>query len=176
MLHYGAVNKAFEGVKGKLRKAKQRKTKLNKRERDFFQKVLREVSEGSRFHLCENFMQHGKTSVKTHCINVAQTAYFIAKKLKLNVNERELIRGALLHDYFMYDWHENNWPNKIHGFTHPRKAFHEASKDFKLSKRERDMILHHMFPLTPCPPRHKEAILLCLADKLCAIKETIHRK
>ena len=28
-----------------------------------------------------------------------------------------------------------------------------------------------MFPLTPLPPRSREAWLVCLADKLCAVQE-----
>jgi phosphoglycolate phosphatase len=40
---------------------------------------------------------------------------------------------------------------------------------------ERDMIAHHMFPLVPRPPRCRESALLCLADKLCALRETLRR-
>lgn len=153
-----------------------RKKKLTKEELKRIHDVIDEISENSRFHECERFMQHGKTSVKKHCIQVAQTAYYLALKLGIKVNEKELIRGALLHDYFLYDWHENTLANKIHGFTHPKKAHDEASKDFKLSDREKNMILHHMFPLTPCPPKYREGWLLCLADKICATRETIHRR
>lgn len=152
----------------------QRKS-LSKEEWKRFIVVLRETSDNSRFHECDNYMQHGSTTVKKHCINVAKTAYYLAHRLGIEVDERDLIRGSLLHDYFLYDWHENNLRNKIHGFTHPKKALQEASRDFKLSKREENMILHHMFPLTPCPPRYKEGWLLCLADKICAAKETIYR-
>ena len=94
----------------------------------------------------------------------------------IKVDEEELIRGALLHDYFLYDWHEKSLENSVHGFTHPLKALNQAKKDFELSAIERDMILNHMFPLTLNPPRSKEGKLLCLADKLCATKETLRGK
>ena len=118
-------------------------------------------------------MQHGDTTVRQHCIHVAHTAYYLAWRFNWKVNEDDLIRGALLHDYFLYDWHENNWPNKIHGYTHPGKALKNAEQDFDLSNRERDMIRHHMFPLTIFPPRTKEGWILCLADKICATGETV---
>jgi len=35
------------------------------------------------------------------------------------------------------------------------------------------MIYCHMFPLNIRIPRYKESIILCVADKICAIKETI---
>ena len=61
--------------------------------------------------------------------------------------------------------------HRLHGFTHPRRALENAAADWELTDRERDIILHHMFPLTPLPPRSREAWVVCLADKLCAVQE-----
>lgn len=135
--------------------------------------VLEDVRQDSRFDQTKKLMQHGTTSVMSHSVNVAYTAYYIAYKLGIKVNQYNLVRGALLHDYFLYDWHEKCLANTIHGFTHPRKAYNQAKKDFNLTPIEKDMILHHMFPLTIFPPKTKEGIILCLADKLCASRETI---
>lgn len=146
---------------------------LDKHEK--FMAILSDVKKDSRFRMTKDFIQHGSTTVMSHCINVAYTAYYISHKLNIKVDEEELIRGALLHDYFLYDWHEKSLENSVHGFTHPLKALNQAKKDFELSAIERDMILNHMFPLTLNPPRSKEGKLLCLADKLCATKETLQR-
>lgn len=141
-----------------------------------FREVLSEVRRTSRFDETENFIQHGKTTVKMHSIAVAYTALYISHKLGADVNDAELVRGALLHDYFLYDWHERTIPNMIHGYTHPGKALKQAEIDFDLSRIERDMIKHHMFPLTIIPPKTKEGFILCLADKLVASRETIKRR
>ena len=141
-----------------------------------FKSLLKEIKNTSRFNETQNYIQHGKTTVMSHCINVAYTAYYMSYKLNLEINEKELIRGALLHDYFLYDWHEKSLKNSIHGYTHPGYALKEASKDFSLSVVEKDMIKHHMFPLTPMPPQSLEGVVLCVADKLCAIKETVNRR
>ncbi len=138
-----------------------------------FKKVLKEVRENSRFDLMDNFMQHGDTTVRTHCLHVAQTAFYLAVRFRLKVDEEALIRGALLHDYFLYDWHEQSLANTIHGYTHPGYALHEAEKDFELTETERDMIIHHMFPLTLVPPFTPEGWILVIADKICALGETI---
>ena len=45
--------------------------------------------------------------------------------------------------------------------------------NFELSDIEKDLIAHHMWPLTPCPPHHREAWLVCLADKMVSTRETI---
>ncbi len=141
-----------------------------------FRNILSETAKQSRLRQCRMYTQHGSTTVLRHCLQVAYTAYYIADRLNIDVNEEELVRGALLHDYFLYDWHEKSWANSIHGFTHPRKAMINASADLDLSDREKNMILRHMFPLTPVPPKYREGVLLCVSDKICALRETLAGK
>lgn len=133
--------------------------------------------QSSRFSLTKNFIQHGKISVYSHCLSVAVMSVRIAKYFGIKVDYHALIRGALLHDYFLYDWHnEDGGTHKWHGFTHPKTALRNANEDFKLSKVESDIIVHHMFPLVPIPPKSREAWLVCLADKVCALKETLFKR
>ena len=84
-----------------------------------------------------------------------------------------LVRAALLHDYFLYDWHTPDPAHRLHGFRHAGTALRNADRDFELNDTERDMIKKHMFPLNPAPPRFKETAVLCLADKYCALRETV---
>ena len=119
-----------------------------------------------RYTATRRCIQHGKVSVYAHCVSVADTACVLAETLHLRVNERALIRGALLHDYFLYDWHDKANGHHWHGFTHPGTALHNASEDWKLTPVEREIIKKHMFPLTPIPPTCREAWLVCLADKI----------
>ena len=121
-------------------------------------------------------MQHGKTSVLEHEMNVTLYALYLADKLKLKIDERSLIRGSLLHDYFLYDWHIPDKTHRLHGFTHAKTAMINANQDFNLNKIERNMISSHMFPMNLRIPIYKESILLCLSDKIIATKETIKRK
>ena len=41
---------------------------------------------------------------------------------------------------------------------------------------EAEIILRHMFPLTPVPPRCREAVLVCLVDKVCSVYEIFSRR
>ena len=68
------------------------------------------------------FIQHGNTSCLSHCIAVAYVSFSLARKLHIRCDETSLIRGALLHDYFLYDWHEKNAGHQWHGFHHAKKA------------------------------------------------------
>ena len=124
----------------------------------------------------KQFTQHGTTSVFNHCVAVAKfsllIAQFLEKTLRIKVDRRSLVRGALLHDYFLYDWHDPVPAHKIHGFTHPGIAWRNASRDFDMNRIEENIIRRHMYPLTPIPPTKREAIIVGLADKWCAICET----
>ena len=124
----------------------------------------------------KKFLQHGKVSVYTHSVRVAVLSLFLAELLRVQVNEEAMMRGALLHDYFLYDWHEKDDSHRWHGFSHARAALKNAKKDFQLGEIEQDVIQKHMFPLNLKPPKYKESVLVCLADKLSALEETIRRK
>ncbi len=125
----------------------------------------------SRFAETRNFIQHGHTSVYTHCISVAYTSCMIAARFNLKVDIPKLVRGALLHDYFLYDWH-NARSLLLHGFTHPKRALVNACEEFRLSPLECNIISRHMFPLTPIPPLYMEGWIVNIADKYCFVRES----
>ena len=63
-------------------------------------------------------MQHGSVSVFEHSVCVALVCLWLVHRLHLKVNQRALVRGALLHDYFLYDWHTPDPAHRLHGFRH----------------------------------------------------------
>lgn len=142
-----------------------------------FVDFVAETTAGSRLAAEEAFIQHGNTSCLLHSLAVAYYCYSIAKKLGfIEFRLSELVRGALLHDYFLYDWHISpRQKNGLHGFSHPFTAFYNALFDFELSEIERDIITRHMFPLVPLIPRFKESMLVSLVDKVCSLYEVFSR-
>ncbi len=126
----------------------------------------------TRFTENKTFIQHGNTTLYQHCISVAYRSIIIAANFNLKVDMRSMVRGALLHDYYLYDWHDKNARCHLHGFHHPRLAYENATRDFHLNVIEQDIIRKHMFPLTLLPPVHKEGWVICMADKLCSLQET----
>lgn len=129
-----------------------------------------------RFGLTRGFIQHGDVSVYRHVISVARASVAVARALErlgVRMDRASLVRGALLHDYFLYDWHDPDPSHRLHGFTHPSAALACAEQDFDLTARERNIISRHMFPLVPLPPTCREAWVVCMADKYCALCETV---
>ena len=145
-----------------------------KNEEEFF-RILKEVKKESRLQETDQYLQHGVTSVYRHSLAVAYFSCYLAEKMHLKVRTREMIRGALLHDYFLYDWHTPDPSHRLHGFHHPEKALSNARQDVGLTPMEEDIIIHHMFPLTRKPPKSREAKIVCLVDKGCGLYETLGR-
>lgn len=116
------------------------------------------------------FIQHGNTTCLMHCKTVAYYSVVFVHKFHIRVDMKSLIRGALLHDYFLYDWHEAKLGN-LHGYRHPGIALRNAMSDFDLTEIEQDIIRKHMFPLTLYLPKYRETVIVCLMDKYCTLRE-----
>lgn len=137
-----------------------------------FNKVVNDVLNNSYMQMSRSNIQHGDVSVFAHCCAVAIICYVIAKKLKkFQINS--LVRGALLHDFFLYDWHTVKL-QKLHGFHHPEIAKKNSIDIFEVNQLEQNIISSHMWPLTITKlPRYRESWLVCLVDKFCSLMETL---
>jgi len=137
--------------------------------------TFRNITESEKFKRTKNFMQHGRVSVFDHSVSVASTSLKISKKLHIKIDEDAMIKMALLHDYFLYDWHDKTSP-RMHGLKHASIAAKNAKRDFGLTKKEYKAIRSHMFPLNLRLPLSREAFILTIADKYCATKESLKRR
>lgn len=137
-----------------------------------FSLMVEELEGAARVPLMRRCVQHGQVSTWQHCVRVAHASMAAAQALNLHVSEHELVRAALLHDYFLYDWHE---PGHVgHATRHPLFALERAREDFDLTPLEENVIASHMWPLPPTRvPHSREAALVCLADKWCSLAETL---
>ena len=142
----------------------------------YFNDFFRYISNSGQFSKTRQFIQHGDTSVYSHCVAVAYVSLWFSYRLHISVSKQSLLMGAFLHDYFLYDWHIPDENRPLHGRYHPSAALKNAEEDFELSDMERDIIKKHMFPLTLTPPAYKESLLVCLVDKACSIYEIFSRK
>ena len=147
--------------------------RLTRSEQLFFMECVSDLLETEDVRLMDTFIQHADVSCLDHCLWVAYVSFWLCERLHFSVDKKSLIRGALLHDFFLYDWHRGNGRKGLHGFTHPRTALENAERRFPLTDRERDIILKHMWPLTPVLPRYRESYVVGLSDKVCSLMETL---
>lgn len=122
----------------------------------------------------KKYPQHCCTTRFKHCNDVADYSYRIAKAFKLNVDERSLRTGAMLHDYYLYDTKSGDVSTYEHWMHHPETALKNAEKIFDLNDKEKNIIRSHMWPLNPIHmPDSTEGWLVCIADKYCALREVV---
>lgn len=116
---------------------------------------------------------HHRETIFDHALKVSYFAYKISKQWGWNY--REAARAGLLHDFFLYDWRDSDDPARekrhFHGFRHPRTALNNSRRLFPLNDIEKDIILKHMFPLTPFLPKYRESFLVVVLDKYVATHE-----
>ena len=133
-----------------------------------------DILASEKFQKEKDYIQHGTTTTYAHSLCVAYMSVWLAVRSRHEVDMRSVVRGALLHDYFLYDWHEKNEYHNLHGYTHAKRAMQNARRDFNISSKEAQIIYCHMFPLNLTRvPKSREASLVCIADKMVAGSETL---
>ena len=112
---------------------------------------------------------HIGTSRFQHSLNVS---YYNFKLCRLfHLDAKAAARAGLLHDLFFYDRKTHEKIRNRHCAEHANIALYNASMRFSISELEGDMILNHMWPMTPHLPRHAETYMITLVDKFCASAE-----
>lgn len=134
--------------------------------------AFKKITESKQYQRTKDLRQHGNVTVFEHSLSVAEASLWLSKKLHIKVDEESMVKVSLLHDYFLYDWHDKSHP-KMHAFRHATISAKNAERDFGLTKKEYKAIRAHMFPINLRFPTSREAFLLTIADKYCAAKETI---
>ncbi len=138
---------------------------------ELFHYYTKEILNNDDFNLLRNISNHGSTDLYTHCINVSTRSMRICQKIGLDAKAAS--RSGLLHDFYLYDWRKGEGPG-WHGFRHGSISLRESLKRFELTDKEQNIILRHMWPLTPIPPSSLEGLVVSIMDKICAVEEIVH--
>jgi len=150
---------------------------IRKLREERFGELSQEYFASSKFKKMGKYIQHGQTSTLEHVMKVAWVSFLVNEKMHLNADEKELVEAAMLHDFYLYDWHDGDPSRRTHGLTHPAVAAKNAKEEFDVSDKVQRTIKSHMWPLTITKvPSSREAVIICLVDKYCALVETIRRK
>lgn len=136
-----------------------------------FMEVAIPIIEHEEYQILKK-IKHHCGSVYEHSLNVAYSSYLLS--YKNNLDWESTIRGALLHDFFLYKFNKslrlNLIPSAImHAIKHPLIAYENASKHFLINEKEENIIKSHMFPFGI--PKSKEVWIVSYVDKYLAVYE-----
>lgn len=142
----------------------------------------KDISQNSEYYACvcdllenkdvtdlDKHPHHLGASRFQHSLNVSYFNFLLCKFFRLNA--KSAARAGLLHDMFFYERKNHTKIQNRHPVEHSNIAFYNASMRFPINDLEADMILNHMWPLTPHLPRHAETVIITITDKFCAVSE-----
>ena len=124
----------------------------------------------------KDISMHRGSNCYLHSFKVAKKA--IKKSLnRKDVKLEVVLLGAILHDYYLYDWRKDRSKLKKHGKNHPSVAINNAVKDFDISEEVKKVIKSHMWPINIKDyPKSKEAKIVSVSDKAVTIGESFTSK
>ena len=136
-----------------------------------FAEICKPFMENEEFIKMKGIKHHNE-SVFEHVVDVAYRSYKIASKF--NLDTKATIRGALLHDFYLYKFNKKMrisllFDSFSHAVNHPKIALKNSKKYFKVNDKESNIILSHMFPIRL--PRYREAWIVTFVDKYLAVYE-----
>ena len=144
---------------------------MSLKDRDFY-RFLRQfsyITSDEEFKKLKTEVHHGSNRYD-HSVRVALKVYKLAKRFHLNYVSAT--RAALLHDVFLRselgDGHVSD-PEEL--VLHPAVAVENAKRRFNISKKEANIMITHMYPVTREAPTTKEGWLLTYADKVVSVRE-----
>ncbi|MCQ2742175.1 MAG: hypothetical protein MJ239_02620 [Bacilli bacterium] len=128
-----------------------------------------------RYQILATLKQHRCSNTMRHCIEVTKGCLKQAKFGRISVDVKSMVRGALLHDYYLYEYTSDR--RKGHFHHHGEWAAQNAMKDFGLNDLENNMVCTHMWPISIFKfPRTREGFILTVQDKWVSFKEFFARK
>ncbi len=119
----------------------------------------------------QRIRHHGMTCYD-HSLFVSYLSFLWARKRRLD--DRSAARAGLWHDLYLYAGHDRSAHPGLQCFDHPIAAWRNAKRLTRLSPKEENIILSHMWPAARFRPRSREALIVNAVDTFCATVELSH--
>ena len=150
--------------------------KITIEEKERLEKLYQSFLKDEKILRMKDISMHRGSNCYIHCFKVAKRA--VNKSLnKKDINLEVVLIGAILHDYYLYDWRKDRSKLKKHAKNHPQIAIENAIRDFAISDDIKRVIETHMWPINfKAFPNTKEAKIVSLADKAVTIGESLTSK
>lgn len=144
---------------------------IDLKEKQALEDVYQSFLHDERILKMKKISMHRGSNCFIHSFKVAKLA--IKRALRHHKgNLYTILVGAILHDYYLYDWREDRSKMRHHMGSHPYTAAENAQRDFKVYDKIKEAIRSHMWPVNIADyPRTKEARIISNADKTIYLRE-----
>ena len=155
--------------------------KKQKQEEELLQSVQElgaEIIDSERFRAAGAIPHHLAGNVAQHSLNVARESCRIAEWLNRHgakVDVKDAVRGSLLHDIGMTEKEVFRSPSWKKAYSHTERGAALAREEYLANDVQEDAVRRHMWPICIVPPKHAAGWIVLAADKICSIRELLHR-
>ena len=150
--------------------------KITDEERKELEEIYQAFLHDERLLKMMDIPMHRGSNCYIHSFKVAKTAIRRALRHR-KADLHTILLGAILHDYYLYDWRIDRSKMKSHLRTHPYTAAKNAERDFEIPESVKKVIHSHMWPVNLFDfPKSKEARIISLADKHIYLSEILTSK
>ena len=152
--------------------------KIHQEQKDKLENIYQSFLSNEKILRMKEIPMHRGSNCYEHTFKVAKRAiHHCEKSKKKNINLEVVLIGAILHDYYLYDWRTDRSKIKTHAKQHELIAAENAIKDFSISKEIKEVIETHMWPINiKNYPKSREAKIVSVSDKLVALCEALTSK
>ena len=138
-----------------------------------FLSVIRQLLDTPEVQSMAQWRHHFDVTCYEHSLFVSYIAFRLARFFRMDYYAAA--RAGLLHDLYLYDPADRSAHPGNQCLDHPEFALRNAvALCPDLTEQERNAIVSHMFPLAVHLPRCREALVVNIADKVCATLEVVH--
>ena len=149
---------------------------INEDERARLEEIYQAFLHDERILRMKEISMHRGSNCYIHSFKVAKLAIKRALRHKKG-NLYTILIGAILHDYYLYDWRVDTSKMRHHLSKHPYIAAENAERDFGIYTPIKEAIQSHMWPVNLKDfPKTKEARIISNADKTIYLKEIVCSK
>ena len=146
---------------------------LSSEQKEKLESIYQSFLHDERIIRMKEFKMHRGSNCYEHTFKVVKRAmHHVEISRKKNIKPEIVLLGAILHDYYLYDWRVDRSKLKGHAKNHVQIALENASKDFNISPEVKEVIGTHMWPINIKQyPKSREAKIVSINDKLVALCE-----
>lgn len=148
--------------------------KISKEEQERLEQIYQTFLNNPKILRMKNIRMHRGSNCYEHCFKVARKAIKYSLRSHKKIDFEVVLLGAILHDYYLYDWRDDCSKKKGHAKNHQYIAAKNAAEDFEISNEVKKVIVSHMWPINHKEfPKSREAKIVSLCDKMVTIGESL---